>query len=358
MMHKYLLWSLLSLAAACAQAGMGFAERAGQADDGPVTVYYPTAGAGQRVQRGPFAVQLDPQGTPLRGNGRLVVISHGSGGSPWTYTDLARTLVDDGFVVALPRHRGDNHADPSSPGPDSWRQRPAEVSRAIDAVARDPRFAPLLTLDKVGMYGMSAGGHTALTLAGGRWSPAQLARHCEAHIAEDFHTCVGLSTRLTGGMLDGVKKTVALAVIRQKFSDSIWQVHTDPRIRAVVAGVPLAADFDMDSLTTPAVPLGLVTAQQDKWLVPRFHGGRVLQACNNCELIADLPTRCPRGRRWSCWTPPAPPATPAPSCGWPPPRGRAASRPPARWTPGTRRCCAGAPGCTTRCPSSGSQWTR
>jgi predicted dienelactone hydrolase len=33
---------------------------------------------------------------------------------------------------------------------------------------------------------MSAGGHTALSFAGGRWSPAQLRRHCEAHLAEDF----------------------------------------------------------------------------------------------------------------------------------------------------------------------------
>lgn len=289
-MRKHLLTGLLSFAAACAQAGMGFAELPGLQGDGPVTVYYPTAGDGQRVQKGPLAVQMDLQGPPLRGNGRLVVISHGSGGSPWTYTDLARTLVDDGFVVALPRHRGDNHTDPSSPGPDSWKLRPAEVSRAIDAVARDPRLAALLSLDKVGMYGMSAGGHTALSLAGGRWSPAQLARHCDAHIAEDFHTCVGLTTRLTGGPLDSVKKTVALAVIRQKFSDAAWQTHTDPRIRAVVAGVPLAADFDMASLTVPAVPLGLVTAGQDKWLIPRFHSDRVLQACKSCERVADLPT--------------------------------------------------------------------
>lgn len=289
-MHTFYLACLLSLSTACAQAGMGFTELAGLQDDGPVTVFYPSAGDDQRVQRGPFSLPLDRQGQPVRGNSRLIVISHGSGGSPWTYTDLARNLVSDGFVVALPRHRGDNYTDPSSPGPDSWKQRPAEVSRAIDAVARDPRFAPLLALDKVGMYGMSAGGHTALTLAGGRWSPAQLARHCEANIAEDFHTCVGLTTRLTGGMLDGLKKTVALAVIRQKFSDEAWQSHTDPRIRAVVAGVPLAADFDMASLTAPAVPLGLVTAGQDKWLVPRFHSDRVLKACKNCELLADLPT--------------------------------------------------------------------
>lgn len=254
-MKKYLLAGLFCLSTACSQAGMGYTELAGLDGNGPVTVYYPSGGEGQRVQMGPFALQLDRQGQPVQGNARLVVISHGSGGSPWTHTDLARSLVDDGFVVALPLHRGDNYIDPSSPGPDSWKLRPFEVSRAIDAVAQDPRFAPLLSLDRVGMYGMSAGGHTALSLAGGRWSPARFAQHCEANIAQDFHTCVGLITQLTGGMLDGMKKTAALVVLRLKFSDDTWQRHTDPRIGAVVAGVPLAADFDMESLAAPVVPL-------------------------------------------------------------------------------------------------------
>jgi predicted dienelactone hydrolase len=120
------------------------------------------------------------QGVPARGNGRLIVMSHGSGGSPWVHSDLARTLVDMGFVVAVPEHRGDNVKDHSTPGPESWRRRPAEVSRAIDAVAQDSRFKPLLALDKVGVYGMSAGGHTALSLAGGRWSPAHFKERVSA----------------------------------------------------------------------------------------------------------------------------------------------------------------------------------
>ncbi|MFS2035476.1 alpha/beta hydrolase family protein [Polaromonas sp. CT11-55] len=292
-MHRYFLSGLLLpllLTTASAQAGMGFTQVPGLQDDSAISVFYPSAGEDRPMQVGAYSLKVDKDGQPVRGNTRLVVISHGSGGSPWTYTDLARRLVEDGFVVAFPLHRGDNARDPSSPGPDSWKQRPAEVSRAIDALAREPRFAPLLSLDKVGMYGMSAGGHTALTLAGGRWSPALLTRHCEAHIAEDFQTCAGLTTRLTGGMLDGLKKTVVLAVIRQRFSDATWQSHHDARIQAVVAGVPLAADFDMASLASPAVPLGLVTARQDRWLVPRFHGDVVLAACQpRCELLADLP---------------------------------------------------------------------
>jgi predicted dienelactone hydrolase len=156
-------------------------------------------------------------------------------------------------------------------------------------VAQDARFAPLVALDKVGMYGMSAGGHTALSLAGGRWSPAELRRHCEAHIEDDFQTCVGLAARLRGNFLDGFKQKVALGVIRQRLDDESWYTHADPRIRAVVAGVPFSADFDAASLAAPAVPLGLVTARLDKWLQPRYHSDRIVAACKTCELVADMP---------------------------------------------------------------------
>jgi hypothetical protein len=60
-------------------------------------------------------------------------------------------------------------------------------------------------------------------------------------------------------------------------------------VAAVVAGVPFSADFDMASLAAPPVPLGLVTAGQDRWLIPRFHGDRVLAACTACERVAALP---------------------------------------------------------------------
>ncbi|SCX70385.1 dienelactone hydrolase [Variovorax sp. EL159] len=282
---------LLAFLSGPARAAMGLAEIPATATDGPVTVFYPSSDAAQPTRRARFMLDVAVQGTPVRGNGRLVVVSHGSGGAPWVHADLARSLVDAGFIVAMPEHRADNYKDDSDPGPDSWTMRPAEVSRAIDAVGRDARFAPLLQLDKVGMYGMSAGGHTALSLAGGRWSPAAFKQHCEADLEADFQSCVGLITRLTGGMLDGIKKWGALLVIGHRFQDATPREHDDPRIAAIVAGVPAAADFDMASLAAPRVPLGLITARQDSWLIPRFHSDRVLAAClPRCELIADMPT--------------------------------------------------------------------
>ncbi|MFZ6653604.1 alpha/beta hydrolase family protein [Undibacterium sp. TJN19] len=273
-----------------AWAGVGLSEIPANATDGPVTLYYPSHDDMRVIHHGRLDLTAAAQGAPVRGNGHLIIISHGSGGSPWVHADLATALVNAGFVVALPEHHADNYKDDSHPGPDSWTLRPREVSRAIDAVGRDPRFAPLLNLDKVGVYGMSAGGHTALSMAGGRWSPAGFKQHCEADLAEDFQSCVGLNTRLTGGMLDGLKKWVALLIIRHRFSDTTMREHHDPRVAAVVAGVPAAADFDMTSLENPSVLLGLVTARQDRWLVPKFHGERVMQACKTCERIADIQT--------------------------------------------------------------------
>ena len=288
-MTRWFLAVTLALFATTAEAAVGLTEIAGKEGDGIVTVYYPSSSEAQTVKHGLFTFQLARDGAPRRGNGRLIVISHGSGGAPWVHADLARALVDDGFVVAMPTHRGDSYQDDGTPGPESWQRRPGEVSRAIDAVGGDGRFGPLLTLDKVGMYGFSAGGHTALSLAGGRWSPAGFRQHCESHIAEDFQACVGLVTRLNGNLLDRVKTTIALWVIRYRFKDAAWRTHTDPRIAVIVAGCPYAADFDMASLAAPRVPLALVTAPRDRWLIPRFHGERVLQTCVACERLADVP---------------------------------------------------------------------
>ncbi|MGZ5195772.1 MAG: alpha/beta hydrolase family protein, partial [Ramlibacter sp.] len=212
-MKNYLLACLLAAACVYAQAGVGLMQLPGQKGDGPVTVFYPSAGEDKAVQRGPFTLNVAEQSEPRRGNGHLIVISHGSGGNAWVHSDLARALVQAGYIVAMPQHRADNASDPSKPGPESWKIRPDEVSRAIDAVAQDSRFASLVAFDKVGMYGMSAGGHTALSMAGGRWSPSKFRDHCVAHIAEDFPSCVGLATKLRGNFLDDIKKRVALSII-------------------------------------------------------------------------------------------------------------------------------------------------
>lgn len=273
-----------------AAAAVGMAELMAGADSGPLTVFYPASSQTRREHRGPFVLDVAVDAAAAPGNRRLVVISHGSPASPWVHFDLARTLVGAGFVVAIPEHFADNYRDDSEPGPPSWRRRPVEVTRAIDRIQAEPRFGRILDLDRIGMFGMSAGGHTALTLAGGRWSPSRLRSHCRDHIAEDFHACAGPSTSLSGGVLDGVKIAIVRAVNDRKFDDPSWYEHKEPRIAAIVAGVPFAVDFDPDSLKAPQAALAIVSARKDKWLSPKFHSDAVLQACHPCEHLADLRT--------------------------------------------------------------------
>ncbi|HMS04583.1 MAG TPA: prolyl oligopeptidase family serine peptidase [Burkholderiaceae bacterium] len=273
--------------AAAQPMSMGVAELSGVVEgDGPITLFYPSRDPAQTLRRGPFELQGAPRGEPVRGNGRLVVLSHGSGGSPWTYTALAQVLVRAGYLVAVPDHVGDNHRDLSDAGPRSWERRPLEVSRAIDAVQQSPRFGPLVDAARVGVWGMSAGGHTALTLAGGRWSRERLLAHCEANLDEDWSACTGARTEPGSGFWFGIQRAIARFLIRQNLGGDPRELgHVDPRIGAIVAGVPVAADFDLATLVTPRVPLAVTEGPQDRWLVPRFHSGALLAACASCERL-------------------------------------------------------------------------
>ncbi len=298
-------WLTCSLAAwmpaaqAQAQTGfsMGLAQLPGTEQLKTVTVAYPSRSPSAAVKRGPFVLDVAWQGAPAAasgpGAGRLVVMSHGTGGSPWVQMDLARTLVNAGFVVAMTSHRGDDYEDASSSGPESWKTRPGEISRTIDAIAADPRWGPKLKLDRVGVYGSSAGGLTALTVAGAHWSPAQFVRHCDAHAADDFPACAGLNARLTGGSLDGIKLAVTQRVIRQRFNDATWYTHHDPRIAAVIAAVPMVAPIRLptlaDDLKASGVAVGLFTTGTDRWLAPKLHRDALAAACAACVTVAHLP---------------------------------------------------------------------
>jgi predicted dienelactone hydrolase len=294
-LRLYLLRAALALAGfaatlANAQYGnLGFVQLP-QVDGGKISLFYPTLAAEAPVQQGPFEFSWAADAPPSFGNGRLIVISHGSGGSPWVHMNLTRVLVRRGFAVAVPQHQGDNYLDTSSPGPESWAKRPAEVSRAIDAVAAYPPLADFVSTDRVGIFGGSAGGHTALSLAGGEWSPARFKAHCEKHLQEDFSSCVGFTTQLRGNALDGLKLWLARRIIAWRFKDETLQRYTDPRIQAAVAMVPFAADFVPASLATPRIPLGLVIAGKDVNQVPQFHAEAVAKLCEpRCEILMRLP---------------------------------------------------------------------
>jgi predicted dienelactone hydrolase len=285
--------------AAAAQVGLTQWKAAALAR--PVTLVYPTAATARPTAYGPFTLEVAVDAPPKPGRHRLVVLSHGTAGSPLPDHALAARLARAGFVVAQVVHDGDNHQDQRLAGPESFRLRPVEAVRVIDALAADRAWAARLDLGRVGVHGMSAGGVTALALAGAQWRTLTLVRHCLAHPQEDEGFC-----------FQGARTAEQRAARQARFDRArFWpdfvlpaelkawhggrspgdgdDPRPDPRIASVTLAVPVAAIFSAESLQRIRVPVGVVSARTDSVLVPRFHSGHVLAHCGRCESLGDLP---------------------------------------------------------------------
>ena len=259
---------------------------------GPITLWYPSKAPETSRTMGAFVLKAAWEAVPERGNGALIVLSHGSGGSAITYDDMARVLVDAGFVVAAPEHEGDNWLDQTKTGPASWQQRPAEISRTIDRVMKDRRFAPLVEQGRVGVYGMSAGGLTALEFSGATWSLSRLVKHCADHFEEDVAFCGFRELAASKGKLDDATKQRLKGQYVQGAQSGMVDPkeygHQDSRVKAVVAAVPVAAVIDPATLRTPRVPTALISAELDQMLAPKWHVLAVEKYCVSCVALAKL----------------------------------------------------------------------
>jgi len=215
---------------------------------------------------------------------------------------MAATLVRAGFVVAQPLHAGDNFRDQRQAGPVAFQQRPLEVQRLVDALASDPEWSPRLDLARVGVHGMSAGGVTGLALAGAQWRLLDLVQHCNREPEADAGFCFQGAVDPAQRAARAAQFAGARGVPEEYLPAALKQVHggrspsaddTDPRpdnrIAAVTLAVPVAALFSTESMARLRIPVGLVRAQQDQVLVPRFHTDHVLAHCRSCTLLADLP---------------------------------------------------------------------
>lgn len=290
--------SLLTALSAQAQVGLTTLTVQGR----PLTLVYPTEVTARPVDFGPFRREVAPDAPITAGRHHLVLVSHGAGGAPAADHALAAALARAGFVVAQLEHEGDNFRDHRLAGPESFRRRPGEALQAIEALANDPKWSAQLDLSRIGVHGMSAGGVTALSLAGAQWSTLALVRHCGEHLDDDIGFCLqGLATpeqqaerRRRFESARGVPDTFLPAEMRAVHGGRTPTAdqpdpRPDPRIASVTVAVPVGAIFSTDSLARIQVPVGVVSAQNDQLLLPRYHSGRVLANCGRCQLLADLP---------------------------------------------------------------------
>ncbi|WFR97120.1 alpha/beta hydrolase family protein [Rhizobium tumorigenes] len=150
-----------------------------------VTVWYPALPGGKSMLLGEsmfFVGTPAMLGAPIsEGAFPLVLLSHGAGiaGNAQALSWLAAPLASEGFIVAAPNHPGNSGAGRSAAETMKLWLRPGDISDTLDAIGKDAFFKEHLESGKTGALGLSAGGSTALALAGARIDPQRLASYCD-----------------------------------------------------------------------------------------------------------------------------------------------------------------------------------
>ncbi len=244
----------------------------------PVALYYPTQATPRTVTMGLFTLNVAIGAPPSDQVKGLIVLSHGLGGSELGHSSQAEALAKRGYLVAALRHPGDNWRDRSlfsKPPARYFAERPAQVSRVIDALLGDPDWKDRIVSDaqgpRVAVLGHSAGGYTAVALAGGHADLRRVGEHCRDNAADDPIFCGMARATPTTGAPVSISPTI------------------DKRVRAAVALAPLGVVFTESSLTSIHIPTSIYAGEKDRWLVPRFHAGWIAANMPNADyhLIAN-----------------------------------------------------------------------
>jgi predicted dienelactone hydrolase len=230
-------------------------------DDQPleIGIWYPSAAPASPHGLGLFEQNVATDGAIAGEHLPLVIISHGTGGSFEGHYDTALALAEAGFVVVAATHTGDNYRDHSKFA--RLAERPRHVARVLDYMLSTWPEHGRLDPARIGMFGFSAGGATALVTIGGTPDLNLVQAHCTAH--PDEWAC----RQLKAQNID----------LSAPPPPSAW-VH-DPRVKAAVIAAPaIGYSFTREGLAAIRVPIQLWRGDADEILPHPYHAQSVFEA--------------------------------------------------------------------------------
>ncbi len=235
----------LSALAVCAHAA-GFQRGLAADPDGKplqLGIWYPSLAAAVPLSLGTTTMAVALNGAVQGQALPLLVMSHGTGSSYLGHAATAVALADAGYVVVAVTHTGDNYADPSRSV--FVMDRPRHVSRAIDHMlqAWDGRAA--IDATRIGIFGYSSGGFTALVSIGGMADFTSFGPMCQQHPGDFACQLVARAGPLPPSLPDP-------------------RPAQDPRIKAAVVVAPaLGFTFSPSGLKDVKVPVQIWRAEDD-----------------------------------------------------------------------------------------------
>ena len=249
------LLAVALLSVAPVRAEVGFAELSipnGQQKPLVVGVWYPTTAPAQDRPLGAYVQTVAPDAPVAGEHLPLVVMSHGNGGGYDNHYDTAIALAKAGFVAVTVSHTGDTHQDQSRAL--FVMDRLQHIRRLIDYMLTEWPDHTRIDSNRVGMFGFSSGGFTALIAIGGAPDISRQEAHHQAH--PDYY-----DAQLFNRASDETKAEI-LALVRSKPPASMWP-H-EPRIKAAVVVAPAVGyAFGHEGLKDIIVPIQLWRAAED-----------------------------------------------------------------------------------------------
>lgn len=193
----------------------------------------------------------------------VIVISHGLGLDSSNFQYLATHLASYGFAVAVPNHPGSDAKQLHSllngrandvAEPSEFKDRPLDITYILNQLEKgnqsDSRFKGRLNLQKVGVFGQSLGGYTALALAGAKINFEQLKKDCQpAALQNTWNMSLLLQCRALELNISKSAKDYNLR---------------DERVKAAIAVNPITSSiFGKAGLSQIKTPVMIVSSSDD-----------------------------------------------------------------------------------------------
>ncbi len=235
-----------------------------------VSIWYPSGQKNEIVELGPFEFPGTKDASLSKGQFGLVVISHGTRGSDLGHRDIAIALAKAGYIVAAPRHPRDNYQNYNGAGKRIvWEGRPKQITSVLEFFINDETWGKSVDKQKIGIFGFSLGGYTALAILGAKPSLSHVIEHCALH-KDDDPFC----------NYDG---TVDI----NEYSDFPANL-TDQRICAGIIADPVAVPFPDSAIQSmPPTNILFYRPENENVLSSKYHVTRVVEILKN---RSDFPT--------------------------------------------------------------------
>lgn len=220
----------------------------GTGKSAPVLLLYPTRDHVQPIRRGPYHLNVAPEGSPALDSLPLVMMTQGPSRNGLAMVSVGLFLARRGMMTAIVTHLGgpepgaDKSAGKTGTQP-LWAELPLQLRAALDAVLDSSPMGFRVDQQRIGVLGYAAGGHAALAAAGGATDLGRIPQICATH-PEESSLCPA-----------GAKTSAAAAPKR-------LEAATDPRIRSLLLMDPVGALFGDGGLSRVTVPVRLYEAEK------------------------------------------------------------------------------------------------